>query len=67
MKAVCPICGKRVEVLKSGRLAAHLVTGVPCHGPYLEAAPIVQRDCQGCDRTEAEHDGNAAHGNVYRG
>ena len=41
MKAVCPICGKRVELLKSGRLAAHLVTGVSCHGPLLGMGPAL--------------------------
>jgi hypothetical protein len=34
-KSHCQVCTKYVKVLKSGRLAAHLIAGVPCHGPNI--------------------------------
>jgi hypothetical protein len=40
---------------------------VPSQGGWCSENSMrkVLPDCKGCDLTEAEHDGNAAHGNVY--
>ena len=39
----CPVCTKKVKVRKDGRLYAHKIFGVDCHGPGVEHDAAPQR------------------------